>query len=380
MKTVALLLALLAAAPSTAAAEKPPSPLARPFVQAIRKINDDHARKPGKETEADLARKLPAEAKKTLENLLKAKDSPEVRAALAECADEALNLDLVADFDRIRSRLESFSADAAKPLGVALSRPRFLLIGLNGLDAAYLQKFAEVFEAILSSYDETFGFKEWNKVPGKKIRVRVHLEEEIKRPPYFAPEFAHHSLIDFPVVDAKELRSPVTDKGGSGKMMFFGLCHELGHLIAMWGDFGRQEDFHQWADYTGYVIVERLSETGKDKPFMSGLQDVNWRSLSKARERIKGKKPSLDDADGMMALLIALHDAVGPKAIGDAMNLLDAQGKGTKLQYQRTRYYSMKDFRAALLQVVKDAKAKKAVADIFPDAANRGRAAGAKKR
>ena len=37
------------------------------------------------------------------------------------------------------------------------------------------------------AYDEVFGFAEYSKVPGKKLRVRVHLEERITRPPHFAP-------------------------------------------------------------------------------------------------------------------------------------------------------------------------------------------------
>ena len=79
----------------------------------------------------------------------------------------------------------------------------------------------------------------------------------------------------------------------------------------------------------------------------------------------EGQKPSLADADGVLVLLRALHETVGSKAIGAAINLLDAQGKGPRINH--VRYYSMKDFKAALIQVVKDPKGKKAIATLFPD-------------
>ena len=197
--------------------------------------------------------------------------------------------------------------------------------------------------------------------PGEEIRVRIHLGPEITQPPHFAPEFQFHSEIDFPVIDPKELRSPTP----KGQFLFYGLCHELGHLIAMWGNRNIQEDHHSWAHYTGVAIVERLGETAKDKAFMAGLCDAQWRSLSKEKEKLKDRKPSLADADSVLTLLIALDESVGTKAIGAAINLLDAQGKGPRINH--VRYYSMKDFKAALIQVVKDPKGKKAIATLFPD-------------
>ncbi|MBI4600562.1 MAG: hypothetical protein HY721_01240 [Planctomycetes bacterium] len=288
-------------------------------------------------------------------------DEPGLGDRLVECGEAALELDLLDDFERVRSRLEKLSPEHARRLGSALSRPRFLLRGLGGLDGAYLGAFAEVLDAILDAYDAVFGFEEWSKVPGKKLRVRVHLEEKITRSPHFAPQFPFCSKIDFPVVDPKALRSPTAD----GKFLFYGLCHELGHVIAMWGDRDREEDHLAWAHYTGAAIVEHLSEAAKDRPFMAGLKDVRWRSLSKERERLTAAKPSLQDRDGVLALLIALHDRAGAKAIGAAINHLDRQGKS--LRVNRVHYYTFRELEAALCAMLKDPAARKAAAALIPD-------------
>jgi len=66
-------------------------------------------------------------------------------------------------------------------------------------------------------------------VPGKKLRGRVTLVDAIIRPPRFEPQHAFHSLVYFPVVDGETLRSPTS----KGQFLQYGLCHELGHVIAV---------------------------------------------------------------------------------------------------------------------------------------------------
>jgi hypothetical protein len=140
-------------------------------------------------------------------------------------------------------------------------------------------------------------------------------------------------------------------------MLFYGLCHELGHVIAMWGDLKTMEDKHAWAHYTGVVLVEHLTEKAGDKPWMAAMRDARWRSLKLERAIPANQAaPSLTtDYGGVMALLIALHDGVGPKTIGAAMNRLDEQKKNRRVNH--VRYYSFADFRKALEDV---APAKKA--------------------
>ncbi|MHC4952960.1 MAG: carbon-nitrogen hydrolase family protein [Planctomycetota bacterium] len=326
----------------------PASRLADTYADAVRKINEAHARKPAGQREADLAKRLPKKARAALDRLLRADDSAATRAALVVAGEAALDLDLIDDFGRVKKRLAKLSKVDADRLGGAVSRPRFLLRGLGGLDDKYLKSFAEVFDGILDAYDKEFGFAEWSKVPGKKLRVRVHLEKRITRPPHFAPQFPFHSEIDFPVVDPETLSSPTRD----GKFLFYGLCHELGHVVAMWGDRTNEEDHHAWAHYTGVAIVEALSKSSR--PYMKRLKDVRWRSLAKEKERLRKTAPSTADRDGVLALFIALHDTVGPKAIGAALNYLDEEDRRRRIN--RVRYYTFEDLRRGFRKTLKGKK------------------------
>ena len=352
-----LALALLATQPVVLPWADRAAKLARTYGQAIEKINRDHAAKP-KGSEADLAKRLPAKASKALAQLLELDDEPEVFAACVQAGEAALDLDRIEDFESIRARLAA-SPEHAAQLGVALSRPRFQLRGLGGLEGDYLENFAEVLQAVLEGYDEVFGFEEYSKVPGKKLRVRVHLEERITRPPHFAPQFPFHSEIDFPVADGEAFRSPTAD----GKFLFYGLCHELGHVIAMWGDRSREEDHHAWAHYTGVVVCERVLGEGKAKA-LRGLGDDRWRSMDTLRAEVEGAEPGLDSRQAVLVLLLRLHDDVGPAALGDAINHLDA--KDRRLRVNRVRYYSFDELRSGLEATLKAKKARKRVADLWP--------------
>jgi len=277
-----------------------------------------------------------------------------MKAALA-----AADLALEADFNELAARLTALDAAKAKEVGILIVRPRIVVRGIGGLDRSYLTHFADVADAILTTYDGVFGFKEYSKVPGKKLRIRVHLEAKIERPPHFAPEFPFHSEVDFPVADAKALTSPTPD----GKFLIYGLCHELGHVVAMWGNRTTEEDHHPLAHYTGIAIVESLTSDPKYKDLVKDLTDAKWRALSKEREAVKAA-PSTKDKEGCMALWMALHDSVRPKAIGAAINLLDV--KDRRLRVNQVRYYTFAELRSALLEVVKDEKSKKRLSDLLP--------------
>jgi len=329
------------------------------YAEAVAKINDAHAGQPGKNTEADLAKLLPMSAKFALQRLLASRPAPDLGPALLRAGEAALDLDQTADFEAIRKRLLAVAPDSAAKLGTAVFRPRFIVRGIGAFEAGWLENFADVFDGVLAGYDEVFGFKEFSKVPGKKLRVRVHLEPAIKAPPHFGPEFPWHSEIDFPVADGTKFSSPTPQ----GQMLFYGLCHELGHVIAMWGDAKKMEDQHAWAHYTGVVLVEHLAQKAGGKPWMANLRDVNWRSLKLEREKADNQvPPSLTGSYGaVMALLMGLHDSVGPKTMGAALNRLDEQNRHRRVNH--VRYYSFADFRKALEEVAPDKKA--AIAQAF---------------
>jgi hypothetical protein len=340
-----VLLACLSAGPE-------PKKLADTYVEAVKDVNDAHAKKPVAGDEAALSKKFPAAAAQALDSLLAIKGD-EVAAALARCGEAALDLDRMGDFDKVRARLKQIAPESAAALGIAISKPRYLMRGLDGVEEEGLAAVATTFDAILAAYDDVFGFAEWSKIPGKKLRVRVHLVEAITRPPHFAPQFPWHSEIDFPVVDAKGFTSPTPQ----GKFMLYGLCHELGHVIAMWGDTKNEEDKHQWAHYTGLAIVEHMSKKA-DPKLMRDLRDVKWRSLEIDRQKLVEAKaqPGRDGDDAVLALFIAIHDLVGTRAVGEAINALDAEDK--RLRVNHVRYYGLDAFAKALLAT--DAGKKKA--------------------
>ncbi|GAA5484718.1 hypothetical protein [Haloferula sargassicola] len=338
-------------------AASPASDAAR-YAAAIDQINAAHLRKPGRVTEDELRGQIPQTALRALDRVLKARPSPETADALLKCGEAALDLADMERFQRIRERLQQVDPDRPDRIGDAVARDRFLVRGIGDFEAGYLNEFANVTEAILEAYDEVFGFKEWSKVAGKKIRIRIHLVPEITRPPHFAPQYPYHSEIDMPVVDDSEFRSPTP----KGQMMFYGLCHELGHLIAMWGDRDTMEDHHAWAHYTGVTIVEHMSVTPKYRGVLEKLRDAQWRSLS--LERRNQGEPSMTDRAGVLATLIRLHDVAGPRSIGAALNYMEKEAMGHRINH--VRYYRFKDLRQALDQTIDDRQTKAAVGEVLP--------------
>ena len=65
-----------------------------------------------------------------------------------------------------------------------------------------------------------------------------------------------------------------------------------------------------------------------------------------------------------MALFLALHDLVGPKALGAALNALDA--RGDVLRVNAVRYYDFARLKKALLDAAKDDRTRRALKQIMP--------------
>jgi hypothetical protein len=324
--------------------------------KAVEKVNAAHAARPGDETEADLAKELPKPLAKGLDRILDMDEGPDRTSALIEYARIAAEIDLAEDLARIEKALARDEA-AALELGRYLSRDRFLLHA-TGVSKEFAESFARALEGVLDAYDRTFGFAEFSKVPGKKIRVLLHHEDR-KAPPHFAPEFPYHSAIDFPVTEADAFRSPTRD----GRFYFYGLCHELGHLIAMWGDRSGDSvpggDHHAWAHYTGVVIVSACEKA----PWAKDLRDARWRSFEKTLEEQKDRQPGTKSREEVLALFLALHELVGPKKIGEALNLMDETDMGSRVN--RVRYYKLDDLEKALEKVVKKKSDRKRIAELF---------------
>lgn len=337
-----------------------PAKFAADYAAAVTSVNAKHARAPGTTREDEFAANFTLAGKSALDQLLALSTGEGLEDALVRAAGAACDLDLELDFERLRRRVAEIAPQRSTEVGVLVSRERFVVRGVGGLEPQSVEHFADVFESVLAAYDEVFGFAEFSKLPGKKLRVRLHLEPQIEKPPHFAPQFPFHSEIDFPVADASAFTSPTPD----GKFLFYGLCHELGHVVAMWGDASNDEDHHAWAHYTGVAIVEHMAQDPARAKLLEGLRDVKWRSLAKEREAAASVAPSLESREGVLSLLIALHDAVGPKALGAALNALDAKGKS--LRINRVRYYGFDELHGQLLDDAGEAAAKKRLRELWP--------------
>jgi hypothetical protein len=139
---------------------------------------------------------------------------------------------------------------------------------MDGVEESGLVAVSDAFDEVLDAYEHTFGFHELSKVPGKKLRLRVHLVPEITKPPHFAPQFAWHSEIDYPVISATDFASPTK----KGQFLLYGLAHELGHVVAMWAPTTVEDaDHHAWAHYCGATIVEDLAARRGDSPALKDL-------------------------------------------------------------------------------------------------------------
>ena len=333
------------------AASKDPAKDAARYAAAVAKVNEAHVKKPSARSEEELAGQLPPEAVSAFRAVMAAPDTaPGLVPALAALGSAALDVASADQCAAVRGRLEKLDAAEAQRLGQVVVRPRFLVRAVGDFSPGYAEEFARLVDAVMAAYDEVFGFAEFSKVPGKKLRFRVHRVPEIRQPPHFAPEFPWHSEVDFPVVQGDAFRSPTP----AGQFLLYGLCHELGHVIAMWGDLKTMEDHHAWAHYTGVVVVEQLKKTAPGTAFLDSAGDARWRALSLERSLPDNRRaPGVDSQAAVMALLIGLHDAIGPQAIGAAVNWLDAEGKSPRIN--RVRYYSFDGLKRAIEATVKEA-------------------------
>ena len=96
---------------------------------------------------------------------------------------------------------------------------------------------------------------------------------------------------------------------------------------------------------------------------MKEMRDVRWCSLDALRNEVAPGDPSLDDRDGVLRVWLGLHDELGPRAIGAAINYLDREDE--RLRVNGVRYYTLDDLERGLAQTLKG-KAKKKLRGLLP--------------
>ena len=78
-----------------------------------------------------------------------------------------------------------------------------------------------------------------------------------------------------------------------------------------------------------------------------------------------GVEPDLGTRDGTLATWLALHDAFGPRRLGDALRFLQEEDAG--LRVNRVRYYGFAALREGLAEVLgKDRDGRARLAELLP--------------
>lgn len=126
----------------------------------------------------------------------------------------------------------------------------------------------------------------------------------------------------------------------------------------------RDADHHSWAHYTGVAICEHVARTRADRPWMARIRDAEPRCLAVERERHAGVRPGSGDYPAAMALWLALHDLVGPRAIGAALNELDARDE--RLRVRGVRHYRFEELRDGRERTLRNPELARAAAELLP--------------
>lgn len=138
--------------------------------------------------------------------------------------------------------------------------------------------------------------------------------------------------------------------------MVYGFCHELGHMVAMWGEFGKvEDDKHAWAHYTGSLVVEHVYDKLGSEPWPTWTA-FQRRASGRARleKELEGKASDRSTYEGTLALFDAVGRTCGPEVYGKAFALL-AEKRRFRL-VNRVRYLWLDDLRDALLAIVEKEK------------------------
>ena len=302
-------------------------------------------------TEESLRKTLPAKFLKLDAQYARLKD-PKVKAqALAQLALLYADLAWKDKIAPIAPELRKVDPELADRLGNFEESEHFFA-RVVGVDVKWAQAAVKLGEAARTGYLKLFGFREVSKVPGKKIRILIHLDPSQKGPRlYFHPTPLYHGEIRFEIPEEKYL----TLAGGC--RIDYGFCHELGHMIAMWGEYPRiEDDKHAWAHYAGSLVLEEVYEQLGNSPW------PGWTAFQRrasGRERllgeIKGKTAGLGSYESILALFHTVGEEFGTQIYGRAWLWLEKNKRFRKIN--NVPYLWMKDLEDALTAVVPKGKA-----------------------
>ena len=329
--------------------EFPKRPADRQLAAFAKAVRDVHAkamrtRKPWKE--AELLERVPSKFLKLEARFAKIKDPTKRARALAELALLYADLAHVDGIGPIVDSLQELDSDLAARLGHFEASENFL-VRVVGADRKWAGAALRLAEAARDGYLERFGFTAISKVPGKKIRILIHVDPmHSKSRLYFHPSPPYHGEMRYEVADENSLT-----RAGKQRLVY-GFCHELGHMVAMWGQFNRvEDDKHAWAHYTGCLVVEDVYEKLGNEPWPTWTA-FQRRASGEARllKQIEGKTAGTGSYESILKLFHEIGTEFGTKAYGKAWEWLAAKKRFRRIHH--VPYLWLRDLQEALLHVV----------------------------
>lgn len=142
------------------------------------------------------------------------------------------------------------------------------------------------------------------------------------------------------------------------RRIVYGFCHELGHMVAMWGEYrGVEDDQHAWAHYTGCLVVEEVYERLGDEPW-PGWTAFQRRASGKTRleKQVRDVTPGNGSYEEILALFYAISETHGTEVYGEAWKWLER-----KRRFRRRNgvcYLWLRDLRDALAATLPGEKAR----------------------
>lgn len=320
-----------------------PHPALAAFAQSIKDLHAQAIRSKKPWTETDLQKKVPSKFLALEKQIAGVRDPAKRAEALAHLALLHAEIAWTERIAPIHEMLVDLDPRLAERLGTFDASEHFI-VRTVGVNPKWGKAALTLGEAVRQGYSTVFGFDEISKVPGKRIRVLVHVDASHKgHRLFFHPTPLYHGEM--------RLLAPTEESltlSGRARIVY-GFCHELGHMVAMWGEYGKvEDDKHAWAHYTGSLIVEAVYDSLGNEPWPTWTA-FQRRVSGKARllKEIDGKAPGRGDADAVAALFYALGEELGTTSYGAAWKWLDEKKRIRRVN--NVPYLWLDDLRDALL-------------------------------
>lgn len=340
--------------------DKPLDPGLLAYKQLTDRLHQSALRSRKPLAETALRAKVPSRLLALEKKYLKIKDGATAARALSELALLHAELAWAEKIRPITEAVEKLDPSVARRLGHFEESEHFFA-RVVGADAKWAAASLRLAEAAHAGYRELFGLDSISKVPGQKVRILIHVDPSHKRPRlYFHPSPPYYSELRYEIPDAKYLTLEGRNR------IVYGFCHEMGHMLAMWGVYGGvEDDKHAWAHYTGCLVVEEVYDRLGNEPWPTWTA-FQRRASGRARldNDTQGKSPKLDSYEGILKLFTAVGDEFGTETYGRAWTWLESKKRFRRIS--NVRYLWLKDLREALLHVVPREKAPR-VAEIFAE-------------